>query len=68
MAGLLSEPAPACFLLDKDAVVDYMMKFDLLTTKVKKLNPILNFQVPLFKVSQDLRVAKHAIVSTPTPS
>lgn len=51
------------FQLSKDSVVDYMMKFDLLMTKVKKLDPILNFKVPLFKVTQDLKVVTHPIPS-----
>ena len=58
----MSESLPD-FQLDKETVVDYLEKFDLLTTKVKKLDPILDFKVPLFKVSQDLKVQTHPIPS-----
>lgn len=50
--------------LDKETIIDYLQKFDLLTTKVKKLDPILNFEVPLFKLTQDLSVSKSKIETT----
>ena len=50
----VSSDGSAELKLDKTTVVDYMEKFDLLTMKLKKLDPILSFKCPLFKVTQDL--------------
>ena len=51
------------FELDKSTVVDYLAKFELVNSKIHKMQPILDFKIPEFKVTNNLSVEKTMIKS-----